>query len=86
MARYSPLNYTVTLKLEFGLLKVIESCTIGSADPENPTVDPNITSISKPVAKLWPFYAYPRWPSAAILDFVEPQIAPFDPLTPKTLA
>jgi len=28
----------------------------------------------------------PRWPSAAILDFIEPQIAPFDPLTKKTLA
>jgi len=28
----------------------------------------------------------PRWPSAAILDIIEPKIAPFDPLTPKTLA
>jgi len=27
----------------------------------------------------------PRWPSAAILDIIEPEIAPFDPLTPKTL-
>jgi len=27
----------------------------------------------------------PRWPPATILDFIEPQIAPFDPLTPKTL-
>ena len=27
----------------------------------------------------------PRWPSDAILDFIEPQIAPFDPPTPKTL-
>jgi len=27
----------------------------------------------------------PRWPSAAILDFIEPQIAPFDPPNPKTL-
>ena len=27
----------------------------------NPTLEPNITSIGKPVAKLWPF---PRWPSA----------------------
>ena len=30
--------------------------------------------------------AVPRWPSAAILDFIEPEIAPFDPPTPKTLA
>jgi len=28
----------------------------------------------------------PRWPSAAILDIIEPEIAPFDPLTPKTFA
>jgi len=28
---------------------------IQSADPENTTLEPNITSIGKPVAKLWPF-------------------------------
>jgi len=28
----------------------------------------------------------PRWPSAAILDFIEPEIAPFDLPTPKTIA
>jgi len=28
----------------------------------------------------------PRWPSAAILDIIKPQIAPFDPPTPKTVA
>jgi len=28
----------------------------------------------------------PRWPSGAILDIIEPEIAPFDPLTLKTLA
>jgi len=28
----------------------------------------------------------PRWLTAAILDFIEPEIAPFDPPTPKTLA
>jgi len=28
----------------------------------------------------------PRWPSAAILDIIELEIAPFDPPTPKTLA
>ena len=31
-------------------------------------------------------FVYPRWPSAAILDFIELQIVPFDPPTPKTLA
>jgi len=30
--------------------------------------------------------AVPRWPSAAILDIIEPEKAPFDPPTPKTLA
>jgi len=29
--------------------------TISSAVPENPTLEPNSTSIGKPVAKLWPF-------------------------------
>ena len=28
----------------------------------------------------------PRWPSATILDFIEMEVAPFDPPTPKTLA
>jgi len=28
----------------------------------------------------------PRWLSPAILDIIEPAIAPFDPPTPKTLA
>jgi len=27
----------------------------------------------------------PRWPSATILDIIEPEIAPFDPPTPKPL-
>jgi len=36
-------------------------------------------------AKLWPFFIS-RQPSAAILDFIEPEIAPFNPPTPKTLA
>jgi len=29
-------------------------------------------------------FVCPRMPSAAILDFIEPQIAPFDPPTPIT--
>jgi len=52
----------------------------------NPSLKPNITSIGKSVAKLRPFFMYPRWPSAAILNFIEPHIAPFDPPTPKILA
>jgi len=37
-----------------GFLK-FESCTISSAVSENSTLEPNSTSIGKPVAKLWPF-------------------------------
>jgi len=37
-----------------GSLKVTESCTMRSADPEN-LIEPNITSIGKAVAKLLPF-------------------------------
>ena len=32
-----------------------ESCTLCSAVPEYPTLEPNSTSIGKPVAKLWSF-------------------------------
>jgi len=28
----------------------------------------------------------PTWPSVVILDIIEPEIVPCDPLTPKTLA
>jgi len=28
----------------------------------------------------------PKWPSAAILDIIQPELAPFDSPTPKTLA
>jgi len=30
-------------------------------------------------------FLYPRWSSAGILDFIEPEIAPIDPLAPKIL-
>jgi len=45
----------VTLKLGFGSLKVIESGIIRSGNAENLTLEANITSIGKPVTKLWPF-------------------------------
>jgi len=52
----------------------------------NPILELNITSIGEPVAKLWPFLYIQEWPSDAILDFIEPEITPFDPPTLKTLA
>ena len=45
---------TVRVYRHLGFLK-FESCTISLAILENPTLEPNSTSISKPVAKLWPF-------------------------------
>jgi len=38
-----------------GSLKVTESYTIRSADPENLVLEPNIMPIGKVIAKLWPF-------------------------------
>jgi len=35
-------------------MKVIESDTIRSADPENLTLEANMTSIGTTVGKLWP--------------------------------
>jgi len=63
--------------------KVIESCTIVSAGPENPTREPNIASIGKPVAKLWPFLYIQdgRQPPSWILSNSKQTN-----LTPKTLA
>ena len=34
---------------------VTENCTIRSADPENPTLVPNMKCIGSPVAEIWPF-------------------------------
>jgi len=86
-ARYSPLNYTVTLKLGFRSLKVIESGTIRSADPENLTYRSKHHGEWQNVCEVVAIFVYRRWPSAApILDFIEPQISPFDPPTLKTLA
>jgi len=108
--------------------------TIRSADPENPSLEPNMewigctdceiftfkvycdletgiqghsrsskaAPLDRPTPKTWPrskhhvdrqngcevmaIFVYLRWPSAAILDFIKPQIAPFNPPTPETLA
>jgi len=56
-AGYLPLNCTLTWNWNWdsGSLKVTESCTIRSADPENLILKPNIMSIGKAVAKLLPF-------------------------------
>ena len=34
---------------------------IKSAVPENPTLEPNMEWIGRPVAEIWPFEIFPRW-------------------------
>ena len=53
-AIYSPLNYTVTLKLGFRVTRVYRKLRHWIGRPKNP-IEPNITPIGKLVAKLWPF-------------------------------
>jgi len=45
---------------------VIRNSAIRSADPENPTLEPNMQCIGSPVAEIWPFayfgaYVTPFW-------------------------
>ena len=49
----------------------------------NPTLEPNITSMANQLQSYGQFI-YSRWPSDAILDYIEQEIAPFDPPMPKT--
>ena len=48
------------------------------------TLEPNITSIGKPVAKL--VVCISKMAVTTIFDFIEPQIEAFDPQTPTALA
>jgi len=49
------------------------------------TLERNIASMSSNRLRTYDHFVYPSWPSAAILDYIEPEIAPFDPPTPITL-
>jgi len=40
------------IRIEFGQTG---NSAIRSADPENPTVEPNMTWIGRPLAEIWPF-------------------------------
>jgi len=61
-----------------------------------PTIGALVTPVKRQVKQESPADArvtrdsavIPRWSSAAIMDIIEtdPEIAPFDPQTPKTLA
>ena len=48
------------IPIEFGQTR---SSTIRSADPENPTIEPNMKWIGRPVAEIWPFEIFPifKW-------------------------
>jgi len=59
----------------------IENSATRSAVPENPTLEPNMKWIRRPVAEIWPIET--NMAAAAILDLFEPEIAPFDPPSPK---
>jgi len=45
---------------------VTRNSAIRSADPENPTLEPNMKCIGSPIAEIWPFaylgaYGTPFW-------------------------
>ena len=62
----------------------IENSATRSAVPENQTLEPNMKWIRRPVAEIWPIEINSNTAAAAILDLFEPEIAPFDPRSPKT--
>ena len=57
---------------------------IRSAVPENPTLEPKMKRIGRPVAEIWSFEIFSKVAAAAILDLFKREIAPFDPPSPKT--
>jgi len=85
-ARYLPLNYTVTLKLEFGVTQGHWKLNHYIGRPRKPHTRTKHHVDRQSDCEVMAIFVYPRWLSAAILDFIEPKIAPFDPPTPKNLA
>ena len=70
--------FSTILKLHF----TDQKYGIRSADPEKPTIERNLMQIGRP--ECMTIRNFPRRP-AAILDVVQPKLAPFDPLISKTL-
>ena len=56
--------------IEFGPTR---NSAIRSADPENPTLEPNMKWIGGPVAEIWPFEIFPNVRSSVGLSSVGPQ-------------
>jgi len=46
------------IPIEFGQKGI---SAVRSADPENPTVEPNMQWIGRPLAEIWPFEISPIW-------------------------
>jgi len=85
-ARYSPLNYTVTLKLGFGVTQGHWTLHYEIGRPQKPHTRTKHHVDRQSGCEVMALFVYPRWLSAAILDFIELQIAPFDPPNLKTVA
>ena len=59
-----------SLPIEFGQT---ENSAIRSADPENPTVKPNMKWIGRPLAEIWPFEIFLNVRSVVGQSSVGPQ-------------
>jgi len=56
---------------------------IRSSVPQNPTLEPHMKWIGRPVAEIWPFEFFQDG-GGRHLGFFEPKIAPLDPPSLKT--
>jgi len=80
-ARYLPLNYTVTLKLGFGVTQGHRKLYHEIGRPRKPHTRTKHHVDRQSGCEVMALFVCPRWPSAAILDLVDPQISPFNPPT-----
>ena len=80
------LNYTVTLKVGFGVTQGHWKLHHEIGRLRKPDISTKHHVDWQTGCEVMAIFVYPRWPSAAILDFIESHIALFDPPTPKTLA
>ena len=55
----------------------LEIAPLVSAVPVNPTLEPDMEWIGRPVAEKWPFEIFPQG-GGRHLGFFEPEIAPLD--------
>ena len=48
------------------VVKLHGNIAIRSADPENPTIEPNMKWIGRPLAEIWPFEIFPNVRSSVV--------------------